>query len=49
MKNLIRALEIFLKYGNPEYPTIDIPSYILISKMEAKHIAEAFLRFHGLT
>ena len=40
MENLIKALQIFLKYGNPEYPTHCEHDVLMICGYEWDHISE---------
>ncbi len=40
MEDLIKALQIFLKYGNPKYPTICEHDVLIICGIEPKDVTE---------
>jgi len=39
MKDLIKALRIFLKYGNPEYPTNCVHDELVIMEIEPENVS----------
>jgi len=41
MKDLIKALQIFLKYGNPSYPTHCIHDKLLIVGIKPENISDS--------
>ena len=40
MQNLIKALQIFLKYGNPEFPTICEHDTLYITEIHPSKVSE---------
>ena len=41
MEDLIKALQIFLKYGNPEHPTICSHDELIITEIEPENVSDA--------